>query len=134
MATQMMKQILTTAMLALFAFAVPATASAQSALEGRWVNPHHTVIVNVARCGEAYCGTVSWATAKNREHGTKPGVRVLTDLRPTGDGTYKGSAYEPKRDMHGSATVRQEGADVMVVKGCALFGLFCKEQRWTRVS
>lgn len=130
----MIKQILITAVLALLAGAVPATASAQAALEGRWVNPHHTVIVNVARCGEAYCGTVSWATAKNREHGTKPGVRVLTDLRPAGDGTYKGSAYEPKRDMHGSAIVRQEGADVMIVKGCALFGLLCKEQRWTRVS
>jgi uncharacterized protein (DUF2147 family) len=134
MARRMTKQTLTTAALLLLACAVPATASAQAALEGRWVNPHHTVIVNVARCGEAYCGTVSWATPKNRERGTKPGVRVLTDLRPAGDGTYKGSAYEPKRDMHGSATVRQEGSDVMIVKGCALFGLLCKEQRWTRVS
>lgn len=118
----------------LLACAVPATASAQAALEGRWINPHHTVIVNVARCGEAYCGTVSWATAKNREHGTRPGTRVLTDLRPAGDGTYRGSAYEPKRGMHGSATVRQEGPNVMIVKGCALLGLFCKEQRWTRAS
>ena len=134
MAARMTKRILTTAALILLAYTVPATASAQAALEGRWVNPHHTVIVNVARCGEAYCGTVSWATAKNREHGTTPGTRVLTDLRPTGDGTYRGSAYEPRRDMHGSATVRQEGPNVMIVKGCALFGLFCKEQRWTRAS
>lgn len=129
-----MKRILTKAALVFSACAVPVSATAQSTLEGRWANPHHTVIVNVAPCGNAYCGIVSWATAKNRERGTTPGTRVLTNLRPNGDGTYKGSAYEPKRDMHGSATVRQEGPNVMVVTGCALLGLICKEQRWTRVS
>jgi len=129
-----MKQILTKAALVLTACAVPVGATAQPTLAGRWANPHHTVIVNVAPCGNAFCGVVSWATAKNRERGTTPGTRVLTNLRPTGDGTYKGSAYEPKRDMHGSATVRQEGPNVMVVTGCALLGLICKEQRWTRVS
>ena len=37
-------------------------------------------------------------------------------------------------NIHGSATVRQVGPDTMVVKGCAVIGLFCSEQRWTRVS
>jgi len=129
-----MKQILTKAMFVLLTCAVPVSASAQATLEGRWSNPHHTVIVNVERCGSAYCGTVSWATAKNRQRGTTPGTRVLTDLRPAGDGIFKGSAFEPKRNMHGSAIVRQEGPDVMIVTGCALLGLICKEQRWTRVS
>jgi len=92
------------------------------------------VIVHVARCGEAYCGTVSWASTHNRERGATPGTRVLSDLRPLGDGTYKGRAYEPKRDISGSATVRQDGPNVMIVKGCAVLGLICKEQRWTRVS
>ena len=129
-----MKQILATAGLMLLASTMPATASAQSTLEGRWANPKHSVIVHVARCGEAYCGTVSWASARNRERGTTPGTRVLYDLRPAGDGLYKGSAFEPKRSMRGSATVRQVGPDVMLVKGCALLGLVCKEQRWTRIS
>jgi len=129
-----MKQILTkAAVLALLAAAAPAAASAQ-ALEGKWANPHHSVIVNVTRCGGAYCGTVSWANAHNREKGTTPGTRVLTDLRPAGDGVYKGRAYEPKRNISGSATVRQVSDDVMIVKGCAVLGLLCKEQRWTRVS
>jgi uncharacterized protein (DUF2147 family) len=59
---------------------------------------------------------------------------VLSDLRPHGEGTYKGKAFEPKRNINGSATVRQVGADVMMVKGCAVLGLICKEQRWTRVN
>lgn len=104
------------------------------ALEGKWANAKRSVIVHVARCGDAYCGTVSWASAKNRQKGAEPGTRVLTELRPTGGGVYKGKAFEPKRNIHGSATVRQVGPDTMVVKGCAVIGLFCSEQRWTRVS
>ena len=114
--------------------ALSSTAAFAQALEGKWTNPKRNVIVQVARCGDAYCGTVSWASAKNREKGTEPGTRVLTGLRPHGDGVYRGRAYEPKRHITGSATVRQVGPNTMVVKGCAVIGLICKEQRWTRVS
>jgi uncharacterized protein (DUF2147 family) len=131
--TRTMKQILAMAGLILLASSLPATASAK-AIEGRWANPKRSVIVNVERCGDAYCGTVSWATAHNRDKGTVPGTQVLSGLRPQGDGVYKGNAFEPKRNLRGSATVRQLGNDVMIVKGCAVMGLFCKEQRWTRIS
>jgi uncharacterized protein (DUF2147 family) len=130
-----MKRFLSRAPLALVAFSAAAIASAQAAtLEGRWANPRHSVIVHVARCGNALCGTVAWANANNRGKGVDLGTRVLTDLRPAGDGVYKGRAYDPKHDMDGSATVRQAGPNVMIVKGCAMWGLVCKEQRWTRVS
>ena len=72
---------------------------------------------------------------KVAENGRKLiGTRILSDLRPAGDGTLQGRAYEPKRNIRGSATVRQVGPDTMVVKGCAVLGMLCKEQRWTRVS
>jgi len=129
-----MKRILAKSVLVLLAAAVPVTASAQAAIEGRWANPKHSVIVNVARCGPAYCGTVSWASTRNREKGVNLGTRVLSDLKPLGDGTYRGRAYEPKRNLSGSAIVRQEGPNVMIVRGCAVMGLLCKEQRWTRIS
>ncbi len=116
------------------AVALSSTAASAQAIEGKWTNPKRSVIVRVAPCGDAYCGTVSWASAKNREKGTEPGIRVLSDLRPKGDGVYKGRAYEPKRNITGSATVRQVGPNTMVVKGCAIVGLICKEQRWTRIS
>ena len=128
------KRILAATGTVLLALGLPAVASAESTLEGKWANPKRSVIVSVARCGDAYCGTVSWATANNRAKGTTPGIRVLSDLRPAGEGIYKGNAFEPKRNINGSATVHQMGPNVMVVKGCAIMGLFCKEQRWTRVS
>ncbi|HET9811009.1 MAG TPA: DUF2147 domain-containing protein [Sphingomicrobium sp.] len=128
-----MKRILLTIAAVVLALGASAPAFAQN-LEGKWTNAKRSVIVSVSRCGDAWCGTVSWATAHNREKGTTPGTRVLTDLRPHGDGVYKGKAFEPKRNISGSATVRQVGPNVMMVKGCAVLGLFCKEQRWTRVS
>jgi len=117
--------------------AAPSALAAQS-LEGNWTNPKRSVIVKVDRCGQAYCGTVSWASQHNRdkvaENGRQlVGARILTDLKPIGGGTFKGQALEPKRNIKGSATVRQLGSNTMVVKGCAVLGLFCKEQRWTRV-
>ena len=129
-----MTRILAKIALTAVAATVPVHAAAQAALEGKWANPHRSVIVNVAPCGSAFCGTVSWANGKNREKGVGPGTRVLSDLRAQGGGVYKGKAYEPKRGISGSATVRQLGPNVMVVKGCAVMGLICKEQRWTRVS
>ena len=129
-----MKRILTRFALVALAAMVPVTAAAQ-ALEGKWANPKRSVIVDVARCGgDAYCGTVSWANAKNRLKGATPGTRVLSDLRRTGNGVYKGRAFEPKRNIRGGATVRQVGPDTMIVKGCVIGGLLCKEQRWTRIS
>ena len=133
-----MKRILLSIAAAAVAFGAPAAASSQS-LEGKWTNPKRSVVVHVARCGEAYCGTVSWATPKNRDkvaaNGRKlVGTRILTDLRPAGGGLYKGRAYEPRRNIRGSASVRPVGPDTMVVKGCAVLGMLCKEQRWTRVS
>ena len=117
---------------------IAAPAHAQT-LEGRWTNPKRSVIVRVDRCGDAYCGTVSWASPHNRERVAENGrrmigTRILTGLKPAGGGTYKGQAFEPKRNVRGSATVRQLGPNVMVVKGCAVLGLLCKEQRWTRVT
>lgn len=134
-----MKRLILSIAAACAALTAPAAASSQ-ALEGRWANPHKSVIVNVAKCGAAYCGTVSWASARNRQKVAADGrqligMRILTDLRPQGGGVYKGRALEPKRNISGSATVTQISNDVMVVKGCAIGGfLLCKEQRWTRVS
>lgn len=118
--------------------AAPSALAAQS-LEGNWTNPKRSVIVKVERCGDAYCGTVSWASQHNREKVADKGRQlvgtpILTDLKPAGAGLFKGQAFEPKRNIRGSATVRQLGANTMVVKGCAVLGIFCKEQRWTRVT
>lgn len=124
----------------LFLAAVPAAAQASApSVEGRWTNPKRSVVIEVGRCGAAWCGTVVWATPKAKRNAAKGGTenligtRILSGARPIGPNTYKGRAFVPRRNIHSSATIRQTGPNAMVVEGCALAGLLCKEQRWTRV-
>jgi len=136
-----MKQILAKTALLFLALSMPFAASAQAAIEGHWVNPKGNVVVRVAPCGDAYCGTVIKASRHAQEsarNGGTPhliGTQILTGLRPNGDGTFKGRVFDPKRNIRAPATIRLEGENAITVKGCAIAGmLLCKEQRWTRVS
>lgn len=135
-----MKAVFVTTALVLIALAVPATASAKPAIEGQWRNPKGSVVVRVAPCGDAYCGTVVDASRKAKASARKGGTaslvgtRILSDVRPAGDGGYRGRAFDPKRNIRAPATIRVIGPSTLIVKGCVLGGIICKEQRWTRVS
>lgn len=117
----------------------PTWASAQ-ALEGQWTNYKKNVVVQVERCGTAYCGRVVKASAKAEEKARKGGTpklvgtQILTGLVAVGGGKFRGRAFVPKRNIHATATVRQLGDDVMQVQGCVLGGLLCDSERWTRVT
>ena len=118
----------------------PAAALAKAPIEGRWVNPKGSVTVQVAPCGAAFCATVIDASAKAkataRKGGTPSliGTQVMTDFRERGDGTYRGRAFDPKRNIRAPATIRMVGTSTLVVKGCLLSGIICKEQRWKKVG
>ncbi len=118
-------------------FAAPASAQA---IEGQWTNYKRNVVVQVERCGPAYCGRVIEASAKAQEKARKGGTpklvgtQILTGLKPIGDGRYRGKAFVPKRNIHATATVRQLSANVMQVSGCVLGGLLCDNEKWTRVT
>lgn len=116
-----------------------APASAQ-ALEGQWTNYKKNVVVQVERCGAAYCGRVVRASAKAQEKARKGGTpnlvgtQILSGLKPIGGGKFRGRAFVPKRNIHATATVRQINPNVMQVQGCVLGGLLCDNEKWTRVS
>jgi uncharacterized protein (DUF2147 family) len=136
-----MNRILSKTALFAFAAALPFTARAQAALEGQWRNAKDSVTVKVVPCGGAWCANVVDATEKAKagaRRGGTPnliGTRILTGLRPAGNGTYKGLAFDPKRNIRVPATVRVVGPNAIEVRGCAIAGmLLCKEQRWRRVS
>ena|SRR5690349_6977550 len=136
-----MKQLFGKTIIAGALLAVPTGAFAQEALEGQWRNPKGSLVVRLSQCGSAYCGTVVRASERAKEGARKGGTanligtRILTNLRPAGKGTFKGQAFEPKRNIRAPATIRMVGPDAITVKGCAIAGmLLCKEQRWTRVS
>jgi uncharacterized protein (DUF2147 family) len=135
-----MNRILAKSALALLAATLSVTASAEPALTGQWKNPKGSVVVRLGPCGSAMCGVVVDASEHAKESARKGGTpnlvgtRILSGLRPNGDGSYRGQAFDPKRNIHAPATVRILGPDALLVEGCAFLGLVCKEQRWTRVS
>jgi len=135
-----MKRILAKSALALLAAALPVTASAEAVLTGQWKNPKGSVVVRLTPCGNAFCGVVVNASEHARETARKGGTpnlvgtRILSGLRRSGDGSFRGQVFDPKRNIHAPATVRMLGPDALSVEGCAFLGLVCKEQRWTRVG
>ena len=126
-----------TILIASLLLAAPASAQA---IEGQWTNYKKNVVVQVERCGAAYCGRVVRASPKAQEKARKGGTprligtQILTGLKPTGDGRYRGRAFVPKRNIHATATVRQLNDNVMQVSGCVLGGLLCDNEKWTRVT
>src|SRR5579884_624325 len=111
--------------LVLLAATASFTASAQSVLTGQWKNPKGSVIVRLSPCGTAICGVVIDASQHAKDTARKGGTpnligtRILSGLRPAADGTFKGSAFDPKRNIHAPATVRLIGHDALEIQGCA---------------
>jgi uncharacterized protein (DUF2147 family) len=116
-----------------------APASARE-LEGHWTNDKRSMVVQVERCGAAYCGKVIQATDKAKEKARKGGTanligtQILTGLTPIGDGRFRGQAFVPRRNLHATATVRQLSDDEMQIQGCVWGGLLCGREKWTRVT
>ena len=115
-------------------------ASAAASLEGLWKNRPNTLVVNISPCGASLCGTVVQASddakASTRKAGTANlvGTKVLTGLRKSSEGTYSGQVFNPNLNIHASGTVTLESPTVLVVRGCVLAGLICRQQHWLRVG
>jgi len=133
-----MTKAIITAALALSLAATPA--AAQANIEGHWTNPKHSTVVHVTRCdGGAYCAIVLKASAKAQANARKGGTQhfigtEILRVSPVGQNLYKGKAFDPESNMHVPATVRFVDAGTIEIQGCALFGLICKTQRWTKVD
>lgn len=132
-----MKKLL---ILPLLALASAAGAQPAAPIEGQWTNPKGSVVIEMARCGAAYCGKVVKADPKAKADARAAGTpdlvgrNLLSGFTPDGKGGWTGRVFLPKRNMHATGTIRAVGADQLSVRGCAIAGLVCKEQLWRRVG
>ena len=124
----------------LAAMAAPTQASASDAIEGIWKNRPNTLVVSIAPCGNAFCGTVVQADQAAKDSVKKAGTanligtRVLTGLRKSASDTYTGDVFNPNLDIHAAGTITLVSPTVMIVKGCVFAGLICRQQHWTRIA
>lgn len=124
------------------AFLILALAATQAApqapIEGLWKNPIGSAIIAVAPCGNALCGTVVWASERGQSEVAKTtsrvvGTTVLTDVRRKGNG-WAGKLFIPDDNIHVSAKLQLVNARQLKLTGCALAGLVCRSQLWTRTE
>jgi uncharacterized protein (DUF2147 family) len=122
----------------IFAFVAPSAAQAQprAPIEGNWKNPIGSAIITVAPCGDLLCGKVAWASARGQREastGTSNvvGTTVLTGFKQTGS-RWTGRLFIPDDNVHVSAKLQLLGERQLKLTGCAVAGLFCRSQIWTR--
>ncbi|MET0171469.1 MAG: DUF2147 domain-containing protein [Agrobacterium vaccinii] len=100
-------------------------------INGQWARGDGNAKVQVAPCGSDICATNTWikpGTPKEKE-----GDKLVMSIKPTSDGEYEGTAFDPQRDLSYKMTVWIKG-DTMTTKGCVLAGIVCKGVSWTRIN
>ena len=139
--TRIMRQRLFSYALFVFLSTTSYAARASNGLEGHWENPKHTTVVDVRMCGQEpeYCAVVLKASAKTQENARKGGTMhfigtEILRVHPAGEGAFRGTAFDPESNRHVDATVRMVGPGIMELRGCAMMGLVCQEQVWTKVN
>lgn len=125
--------------LALIALAAAAQTAPAQSIDGRWINPAKSVIIDIAPCREARCGIVQWASDKAKADAADNvpdlvGTTLLSELAPASSTQWKGRIFVPDKNIRANAKVTVVGPDQIKVSGCALGGIVCDSQVWTRAS
>ena len=138
--------------ISLAALALVATATTSIAMaddpSGVWRLDSGKVTVKVEQCGEELCAnivglkepTYKDGTPKIDRHNENPALRkrplmglaVLSDMKPSGENSWKGAIYNADDGKTYSATMILEG-NVIKLKGCVA-GIFCKTNTFTKVN
>jgi uncharacterized protein (DUF2147 family) len=116
--------------------AAAAPAVARDPIEGLW--KHGPMVVEIAPCGDNFCGTVVKASPAQQEKAARGsgtrliGSRLITGIEPTGPGTYRGRVFAADRNVYANGTVHQLSPNELEVKGCVLM-VICKSRTYERV-
>jgi uncharacterized protein (DUF2147 family) len=112
------------------AVALPA-APALADPTGVWLRDNGNSRVRVAKCGEAFCGTIAWV--KDAGGPSKVGQRVFYDMMPSGANAWSGKAFNPEDGKTYTGKMTVSGAS-MTTSGCVLGGMICRSVSWRKVN
>ena len=118
---------------------------------GTWLTQTGTSRIKVADCGGALCGTIVWLKEPNDPDTGKPktdknnsdaakrsrpllGVQIVLGMKPNGADKWAGQVYNAEDGKTYSGNLTYPGGSSLQLQGCALGGLVCKGQTWTRVN
>ena len=118
---------------------------------GTWHTEEGKATVRIAPCGPALCGTIialkepnDPATGKpktdqnNVEAGLRSrpviGVQIVLGMKPSGANKWAGQVYNAEDGKTYSGNLTFTGGASLQLQGCALGGLVCKGQTWTKTN
>lgn len=119
---------------------------------GNWMTENGRAEVAIVNCGGALCGNIvalkepnDPATGKPKTDSNNPdaarrvkpiiGVQIIIDMKPesTAD-KWKGQVYNAEDGKTYTGSITLMNATTLSLQGCALGGLICKTQTWTRTN
>ena len=135
---------------ALFMLTGTGTATAADPI-GTWLTQGGTSRIRIADCGGALCGTIVWLKEPNDAETGKPktdknnsdaskrsrpliGVQIVLGMKPAGADKWSGQVYNAEDGKTYSGNLTYSGGNALQLQGCALGGLVCKGQAWTKVN
>ena len=118
---------------------------------GTWLTQTGTSRIRVADCGGALCGTIVWLKEPNDAETGKPktdknnadaskrtrpliGTQIVLGMKPAGTDKWTGQVYNAEDGKTYSGNLTYSGGDSLQLQGCALGGLVCKSQTWSKVN
>jgi len=146
-----MRKIFAGAAFAILSLAVVTPASAGDA-RGTWLTQDGKAKIGIVNCGGALCGKIVALTEPNDPATGKPktdvnnadaakrtrpmlGIPIVIDMKPGGTADkWSGQVYNAEDGKTYSGSITLVNATTLNLQGCALGGLICKTQTWTRTN
>ena len=118
---------------------------------GTWLTQTGGSRIRIADCGGALCGTIIWLKEPNDPDTGKPktdknnsdaakrarpllGVQIVLGMKPAGADKWTGQVYNAEDGKTYSGNLTFTGGDSLQLQGCALGGLVCEAQTWTKAN
>ena len=117
---------------------------------GTWQTENGRSRIKIAACeGGGLCGTIVWLKDPNDPETGKPrtdrnnadsakrgrpliGVPIVLSMQPNGPNKWAGQVYNAEDGKTYSGNITELSPTSLKLEGCALGGLVCKGQTWTR--
>jgi uncharacterized protein (DUF2147 family) len=94
---------------------------------GVWLTEEKEGKVRIEQCGANLCGYS--VDAKSNQNGEQ----VLINMKP-GKDKWTGRIHDPSSGSTYDSTIALKGSDRLRVQGCAMGGMFCGGQTWSRLN
>jgi uncharacterized protein (DUF2147 family) len=125
---------------------------------GSWLNQKQDAKIEIFKCGNDFCGKITWlkepvypAGSKEGTPGTPKvdtknpdasrrnapiiGMQIITGFQPSGDGQWKnGTIYDPDSGKTYSAKATLVSHDQLDLRGFIGVSLIGRTEKWTRAN